>query len=451
MDRRTLLGAAAGTLLAGCLTQSPDPGAEDGNGTVASPPPPSPARSESFATDSGNRIAVGRTRSYTHAVRLNDLGEVPPGEWIPTIGDLSERRRAVVRDALEGRYTTESVPVWLERFVDEVSHVRQDGQFFELQAAVPTTTITAERVDRNDVSGGIATNDEYRVAVLHGGETETDLLARAQDGGVRLSWVWPNLASFLDRYDAAEYRGNTVAFAASKSDPGPPYTVTATEVPPVRAVDAPAWPISDEPPDVREVVRDAATRRGLYASEGLPEGVVANLRRHRYVYLDGTFYWIGVEHAGPHPLSIRASVVDERLDPEGARLRVTLENGTDRAVTVASGPPPPFGVLHYRPPGAVRTIADQRRLAREGGLLWSPAYRESRHVDTDGHDVEGWHSVALETTMQPAGALSRTFTVTDSPDLGTYVVRDNVRYDAGPAGEGTFPYEVRFRVEPPAE
>lgn len=439
MERRALLGSLGSVLFAGCTTRSGGRGTDPG---TATPPTSSPS-----ATDSGHRIAVERVHAYTHAVRLNDLGETPPGTWVPTVEALNERRRAVVQAAIDGTYRTDSVPTWLARFVQEVSHVRTDGQFYRLDASVPTTTITAEGVERSEVSGEVATYEEYRLAVYDDGVTDTDLLARARRDGLRLEWVRPGLELLLDRYDAVEYRGDVVAVSALQSDPGPPYTVTATPVSPVDAVDAPVWQVSNESSDVQAVVRDAASRRGLYRSNGLPDGVVAALRDHKYAYIEGTFYWVGVEHAGPHLLSLRVTVEDARLDGDGARLRLVLENDTGRAVTVSSGPPRPFGVLYYHPPGPVRNRNELRERAEEQGLLWSPAYRDSRYVHTDGRDVESWSSVAIETTLAPAGTLSRTFTVLGSPDPGTYVVEDTVRYDAGPAGGGTFPYEVRFRVE----
>ncbi|KAB7512786.1 hypothetical protein DM867_11340 [Halosegnis rubeus] len=84
-------------------------------------------------------------------------------------------------------------------------------------------------------------------------------------------------------------------------------------------------------------------------------------------------------------------------------------------------------------------------------LLWSPAYRESDMVETDGHDVTGSMSPMLRTPVDPDGTVSRTFTVTDSPPPGRYVVTDDLGYTVGTEGDdrpsGTVAYEIGFRVE----
>ncbi|MDZ7746055.1 MAG: hypothetical protein U5K28_05910 [Halobacteriales archaeon] len=179
-----------------------------------------------------------------------------------------------------------------------------------------------------------------------------------------------------------------------------------------------------------------------------PADTFATDSGNRLVVEKATIDGSSAEQTSGPPISLRATVTDERLDQTGARLRVTVHNKVDDPVILGSGPPAPFGVLRYRPRD--RQADPGRVIAR---LLWSPAYRESDMVTTDGHDVTGSMSPILRTPIEPDGMVSRTFTVTDSPPPGRYVATVDLGYTVGTEGDdrpsGTAACEVGFRVERP--
>lgn len=418
MKRRTALTAlASGLVLAGgCLEQPPaDPGTATNTDT-------------STPDGESSRLTVTDVHAYRYAIRLNDLGE-SPGPSVPTVADLDERERAVVEAALDGTYRTESLSPWLVDFLDGTGRVRRDGQYYRIESELPTTTITARPVEREAVAGEIADHEAYRTAVTHDGLVHSGLLRIAKRDGEELTYVWPDLQDFLDRYDAAEYRGEVLDISVTRDDPGPPYTVTATEISLSELADGPVWRLETAEPAVQEVIRDGAAERGLYAFDDAPDGLLETLKQHRYVYVDGRFYTTYVEQAGSHPVSLRATAEGED------RIRLSLANDRAETVRISSGIPKPFGVLRYHEQGN----------PDDGEVLWSPAYAEHDGVQTAGRTVTAVNSVAIITEIQPNETVGRTFTVKDDIPPGQYVIEDSVGYEIGDEN-GTVPYEVRFQV-----
>ncbi|MFD1588451.1 hypothetical protein ACFR9U_15825 [Halorientalis brevis] len=430
MQRRTVVRAlGTGTVLfTGCLDRSQSGPAEPSTKTTSSEP---------STASASPRLSITDVRSYTHAIRLNDLGESPRGD-VPAVESFSDREQSVVTSAIDETYTTRSPPEWLLQFVAETTYVSQEDQYYRLTATMPTTTITATPVSRDDVTGEIASYEAYEQAVTHDGVVMSGLLRSAQQGGETLPYVWPTLDSFLSTYDAVEYHGDVLALSTTRNDPGSPYSVDATVASLSDLAGGSVWRLSAASPAVQDVVRSAAAKSGLYAFESPPDGLLAQLREHKYVYVGGRFYTTYVEQAGPQPLEIDATVEDATLDADGARIRLTLRNTADSELDISSGAPKPFGVLRYQP---AKSTADS-------GLLWSPAYEDSSHVHTEDGEVTAVNSIALQTSIEPDGTVARTFTV-DDPSLspGRYRIENDVGYSTAAARDGTFPYVVRFAVE----
>jgi hypothetical protein len=433
MDRRTLLGtlAAGAAATGGCLQESnPEtPGTANRDGTPTDP----------ASTDGGDgsaAVTITNVTTYSHAIRLNDLGSSPRGQ-VPRLADLEERERSLVEAAIDDGREIESLSPWQVEFLRGTPIVRRQGTYYRLDADLPTTTITAEAVERGAVAGEIAGSETYDAAVTHDGRVASGLMRSARDGGERLTAVWPSLRDFLDRYDAVEYRGEVLDFSVSTDDPGSPYAVTASEASLDDVAGGDVWRLSEATSAVQSVVRSAAAESGLSAVDDPPDGLIETLRAHQYVYVDGRFYTTYVEQAGPQPLSMDATVEDGTLD-DGARIRLAVRNDGNEQVTTSSGIPKPFGVVRFRGVGA----------AEPTGTLWTDAYEATGGVQTENGRVVAVNSVAVATELPVGETAGRTFTLRNTALApGEYVIAGSVGYSDGAGEDGTLPYEIRFRVE----
>ncbi|PSQ17371.1 hypothetical protein BRD00_07935 [Halobacteriales archaeon QS_8_69_26] len=372
--------------------------------------------------------------TFTHALRLNDLGDAPRGS-APAIDSFDPRDRKVLRAAVEEGYSTDDPPDWLRKLVSGTGFFAADGRHYELDHTLPTTRITAEEVSEEAVDGDVASNAAYREAVDYEGRVMTGLLRIAERDGIEFVYVWPSLREFLDAHEAVRYRGRVLEVSVSREDPGAPYTVEATPASLSDLADGPVWDASDADPELRRVVRRAGETTGLYPLDDPPEGLLERLDAHDHVYLDGTFYTTYVEKRGPLPVRVEASFTDPDGDP--ARIEIALHNESDGTVGVSSGAPPPFGVLRFGPEGS------------DGPwyLLWTDAYEESTHVHTEGREVTSVNSIAVGTEVDPDDSVSRTFEVEGSdPSNGTYVVESDVGVSLPGDDGGTFPYRIVFEA-----
>ncbi|NHN58871.1 MULTISPECIES: hypothetical protein [Halorussus] len=453
MKRRSFLRLAAGAtaVTAGCVGGSvTDARLADGDG-----PGGTAARMAAAGAGgpgAGSRdLSVSAVETFDHAVRLNDLGTDPGGRVTP-FADLSDREREVVLAALSGGYRTDDPSAWLRRFASATPFVERDGTYYRLEDTFPTHRVTAETVAESDVTGETADYETYRRAVTREGYVASGLLRLARDGGVELSYVWPALASFFETYDAARYHGDVVSFSIEVTDAGPPYAITGAEVPVSTAVDGSVWNADAAAARTRGLLRRAGRATGAYGFDRAPPGLLANLREHRYVRLDGTFYTTYVEAHDPVPVSVAATVRD-------GRLRLSLRNDGDAGLRLASGAPRPFGVVRCEPARG----ADSRDAAR---LLWTDAYAASDRVRTDGRRVEATDDLALVTTVGPGEAIDETYAVPADLSPGEYAVEGSLDV-AGPerdetaggttgkdrgttvasADESTVRYRVTFEVE----
>lgn len=425
MHRRHLLQSVLAGVLstAGCLG--------------AFEPTDTRTRTESpgVSIDGGRTVRVKHVETFTHALRLNDLGTTPLGP-VSAVSELDYREREVIEAAIDGTYETSEPPEWLGGFLGGTPYIEREGTYYRLGHTLPTYAITAEAVPEDEVDGEIATYEAYREAVTHDGLIMSGLMRTARDEGIEFTTLWPALREFLDRYDAVRYHGEILDFALSVDDPGAPYTVTATEVTLADMVDGAVWDISDEPKAIRAVVRAAGAESGVYAFNEPPAGLFDGLDEHEYVYLDGTFYTTYVEKRAELPVSLAATFTD--ADDSDTRIRLALRNEHDGSIEVMSGAPRPFGILYFYPVGDPETSR----------LLWTDAYEENTHVHTDGRRVTAVNDIGLTSSVPAGGAASRSFSFdwrTLSP--GEYVVESDLGIGVGEGGGATFPFRVVFSVE----
>lgn len=428
MKRRDLLsacGLGVGTLLsttAGCLARDGRPLSD---GDAGGPPGSAGER----------RLEVVRVETPTDAVRLNDLGASPSVD-VPAVGSLSDRERRVVTAALDSGYETDDLPEWVVSFVAETPYLRRDGTYYELVHDFPRYTITAEETTEAAVDGPIADDAAYREAVTHDGVVTGGLLRIASEEGFRTLRLWPSLREFLDRYEAVRYHDTVFSLSLSVEDSGPPYSVTATRVSPTALTDESVYDASEASAQVQAAVGAAGETQGVYAGE-LPEELLDAVASHQYVYLDGTFYWAGLENREALPVDLEATVTQSQFSESAVpRLRLALGNSSDRDGSVFSGAPAPFGVLEME---AVDGAGES--------LLWTDAYRESTHVRTDGKSVTFVQSIGLTTPLPAGERVDRTFEVVEAVAPGEYVVEDDVGIEFAGDGEGgTLAYRVVLQV-----
>jgi hypothetical protein len=421
---QTGLASAVTALAAGCV------GSVGSNATQSG--------TSDAPSDTDRSLRVERVETFTHAIRLNELGTSPHAD-VPTVSGLSDRQRRVVEAAVDGGYETDAPERWLRKFLSSTRYVRDGGRYYRLEGDLPTVRITAEETTESAVDGEIASYETYEEAVTHDGLVMSGLLRMAMDGGETLVYVWSSLGEFLDRYAAVRYRGSVVAVSAERNDPGPPYEVTAERASVSEFADGPVWDVSNESGAVRDVVREAGETEGLFPLDDPPAGLVDGLDAHEYVLLNDTFYTTYVEKRDRLPLSASARFTDASFADGQPKLALELTNEAHRAVSITTGAPPPFGVLSYQ-----ATDDPERRW-----LLWTDAYEESDHVTVEDGEVKKVHSIGLSTELGAGESTGRTFTLRESAadlDPGAYVVEGAVGVDDSPGGSGTFPYRVVFRV-----
>lgn len=441
MRRRPFLHLTVGALAtAGCVGTT-GPGASDSTDEpTSSTDGQSTDGTSTDSPDDAGPFTVERATSAPKAIRLNDLGQNPAG-GVTQFGDLTDREQSVLTAAVDGGYETDALSDWLVDFASSTRYVERSGTYYELSHTLPTTTITAETTTEAAVQGEIADYEAYEAAVTHDGVVMSGLLRMArEDGGTELVDVWPALEEFLDTYDAVRFHGDLYSVSSSVSDDGPPYSVTAEQVPVSEAVGGSVWNANDEPKAVRDLVREAGQASGAYGFEDAPDGFLSKLDAHEYVFLDGTFYTTYVETSEALPVSIAATVGDEG---EGT-LTLAVTNDADEPLELMTGAPRPFGVVSAQRAGD----------SDENHLLWTDAYEENDHVKTEGRDVTMIESIGLMLDLEPGATASETFEVPVSEmPAGEYVVDGSLGVSAAgdASGEesvsGTFRYRVVVSVD----
>ncbi|WP_137287472.1 hypothetical protein [Halorussus salinisoli] len=430
MKRRPFLHLAAGAAAAtaGCAGTS-DTSAEPTHATASGTAPTRMAVADDSPDDAA--LSVAGVETFDYVVRLNDLGDDPDG-GVTAVSDLTDREREVVTTAIGGRYETRDPPQWLRKFASGTPFVERDGTYYRLENTFPTYRVTAETVPQSDVAGEVASYDAYERAVTHDGYVTSGLLRIARREGIELSYVWPSLDSFFETYDAVRYQGEVVSFSVEATDPGPPYEISATEVPVSEAVGGSVWNADGASERTRELLGRAGRASGAYGFDRAPADLLETLQSHQYVYLDGTFYTTYVEKRDPVPVSVAAEV-------RNGRLHLALRNDAETELRLSSGAPRPFGVVRCRP----TTDSDASASTR---LLWTDAYADSDHVRTDDRRVELVNDVALVSTVAPGESVAETYAVPADLPPGEYVVEGSLGVRGASGQENDDGSTVRYRV-----
>jgi len=129
---------------------------------------------------------------------------------------------------------------------------------------------------------------------------------------------------------------------------------------------------------------------------------------------------------------------DEYRPDDGAVFELTLANTSEETVSVFSGAPAPFGVLH-----AETDDGD----ARNRRLVWSETYVENGHVNVSPRGL-AVNSIGLDTDVDAGDAETETYEVGFAP--GEYRIEETVDVSREPQVDGdgeVYPYTVVLEVE----
>ncbi|MFC6988529.1 hypothetical protein ACFQJD_07040 [Haloplanus sp. GCM10025708] len=379
------------------------------------------------------RISASLT-TYRWVLSLNRRD--PPA--VPELADLDPVVRRAVRDAVEGGYESAEPPTAVRRLFDvrRKTYVRVEGTYYRLDPTLPVYEVWLEPVDESTATGAVTLGELEQCADPDPRGFRTPPLERADDPARTYS-LDPRLRDCIERHRFVRLGdGDYYRYHVDVDDPGSPYAITATEVSAatVAGIDAPVADGDDALPETRAALRAAADE--TLRRQSIPDGVRALAADFDYVSLGDRFYELDLGHPGAAPVRIDVAVTDARareFDPAWLDLSVTNVGG--ETVTLQTGPPTPFGVLHGEADGG-------------GDLpLWSPTYEESRFVGTHAGRVTGIAAAGVSTALTPETLTTR-YAVRRNPgrlDAGVYRVSDGfgVRSD----GEATpYPYDVRIRV-----
>lgn len=434
MRRRPFLHLTAAVVAtAGCVGTSEVPDDDRTDADASDTRPVSDDESTEMAVGDGGPFSLEAVESFEYVVRLNDLGDDPSGA-VTEFSDLTDRERAVAETAIAEGYETDDPAKWLVEFASSTPVVHRDGSYYRLEHTFPSYEVTAEAVaDESEVEGAIASYDEYETAVTRDGYVMSGLLRIARREGVELSYVWPALESFFDDYDAVRYRGDVVSFSVAVEDPGPPYRISGSEMSASEAVGGSVWDANEASKSVRDLVRRAGRAQGAYGFDRAPEAFFEKLRSHEYVRLDGTFYTTYVEKRESVPLDATAEFAEGRLE-------LAVRNEADEKLELNTGAPRPFGVVRCHPEGQSEGDSETSH------LLWTDAYEENSHVETDGREIELINDIGLVTPLAPGESVSETYEVPADLPPGEYVVPLSFGVSQAEGNSLTVQYRVVFSV-----
>lgn len=357
----------------------------------------------------------------------------------PELADLDPVVREAVRDAVAGEYASADPPAAVRRLFDvrRETYVRVDGTYYRLDPTLPVYEVWLEPVDAATATGAVTLDELEQCVDPDPRGFRTPPLARADDPA-RTYRLDPRLRDCIERHRFVKLGdGDYFRYHVAVDDPGAPYGMTAARVSAatVAGIDDPVADGDDALPETRAALR-AATGEPL-RRQSVPDGVRALARNYDYVRLDGHFYELDLGNPGTAPVRVGVSVTDARtreFDPAWIDLSVTNTGGT--TLSLRTGPPAPFGVLH----------GETKR--GETLPLWSPAYEESRFVGTHAGRVTGVAAVGRSTTLAPGETETTRYAVRRNPgrlDAGVYHVRDGFGV-AHADGTTPYPYDLRIRV-----
>lgn len=458
MDRRRYLGLSAGVLsaLAGCGSDAPR--AADTTPTQTSTDE-SPELLVSVETD--------RHLVNAYAQQQNDRAIDP--DWVVPIAQVSEPLRDALRTAVTEEYRTASVSDALLAGIDRfrinsggyrfLPYVSVDGTPYAFDPTVPVFTARLEfgvedpdpaRTIGQDGLGELSEPAADFVRTMGAFTTEVP-----QDTYHR-SVVPAAVRDFLDRYDYVRDPDGIGRIMTERLDPGPPYTITASELTAEDLWGHPVLTATSLPGSLRRFLDSvvASDRRAPvyrpdrteYRTDSLPTSYGDHLGPDHgptfgpYVDFDGTLYAFRAMEIRREamPITVAASV-------EGPRsFSVTVEP------TSAGRRPAVDGPVELQSVGALPSVL-WVLAGSERYLLESDTYGDTWWSDEDG-SLGGRIEETASATIASGESLSATYRIPDAVPGEPYAAWGLLRASWTAPGEDRstppmpYPFQVVLRV-----
>jgi hypothetical protein len=424
MERRRYLSAAAGVLagLAGC-------GSGPASTSTRSPTIPTTAP----APDASLSVAIDTARYLVRSFAQDQHQRtIEPDEIVP-LGDVSDPLRSALEAALEGGYSTEEVGTELLAQIDAFRSRGEGDQFdpyfsvngtaYAFDTRVPyfeAGLVDAEDPDPDrtiDQDGLQELAEPARDFVYTIGAFGTNV-ARVE---YRISVVPPSVEDVLERYDYVRDARGVGRISTEQVDPGPPYTIDASELAIEEIWGRPVLAADSLPHDLREFVEAVVTsdRRTLvypasrteYRTDDLPAGYDEHLGPSQgpgsgpYVELEGTMYAFRATEVHREHIPLEVSVAS--AGPDAFELAVApSQAGSKPAV---DGPVEVEATWSVPGPLWVHAGEDRHRLDRVETIITDPAGDDATPVGDE-------ETVSL----RPVEELVATYRVPSAVPPGTY-------------------------------
>jgi len=458
MHRRRYLGLTTGALagLAGCggaPREADDPTAS-----------PTPTRDE---PELGVGVETDRYLVRTYAQRPIDRA-IDPDQVVP-IADVSEPLRDALRTAVADEYRAASVS---EAFLAAIDGFRRhshsppfrlyvsvDGTPYAFDPTVPVFTAHLEMgVEDPDPDRTIGPDDLGGLSepVAAFVRTIGAFTVEVAQTTYRRSVVPDEVLDFLDAHDYVRDPDGVGRIVTDRVDPGPPYSITASELTAEELWGHPVLAASSFPPPLRRFLEAAVasdrrapvTRpdRTEYRTNTLPASYGDHLGPEHgptfgpYVDLGGTLYAVRATEIrrDAMPIAVSAAVAGPRS------FTVTVEPSSAGAKPAVDGP------IELQSPGALPSV------------LWVKAGSERHLLDSDAYGSTWWSDGSrgerieetAEASVAPEGDRSATYRIPAAVPGGTYAAWGQLQVSWTPRDEERptpplpFPFQVALQVPP---
>lgn len=418
MRRRELLAATGVAAAAGCL-----------------------AELRGSETDSGFSATL---RFPDHLLSLDHQGaDVAIPGVVTDFADVPDRAGEALEAVIDaGTYETDDPePALLEGVlgVQTVNglgvhhYVKYEGTVYDVDHTLPVYVVSGREVPESEIDpdrtvslvderilGSDVDNGEVDSAIPTVVEGRDDPHERNHE--YRAPVLEENLETFLERYEYVVYPGDEeddlepkwyVELELDREDPGPPYAVTAEEVPTERRYGRSVTEVSAYSDAAATALRRAAERPSTtpHPIDDRPAGIDAVLEDDAYVRIDDDVYEPALETVDHDavPVSLEVTAVDE--DEHAFTIAIEAD-GQPAAIT--AWPPAPLGVLVASPASDPdeRDRESDREREREGESAGG-RLRPSSGPSNPANDTPD------TTRLEPGEPVTETYAVpVDEPSFG---------------------------------
>ncbi|SDR40030.1 hypothetical protein [Natronobacterium texcoconense] len=463
MHRRTVLATAGFAAVAGCIADpsNPSPGTD-----------PTPSETDEIPSTFDATLSFP---SYVLSMSEQLADEASSGQ-ITDFADLEEPVAETLEEAIDdGPYETEEADDDVLEGLFGLQYVERGGTVYEISYSMPEYVVSSRDVSEDEVDSDrtiSAMDDTLRVMGVDNRETIRAVNAvlepfrgstnegGASDHDYRATILDDHLEEFLETYDYVVYPSDGddepepegyVELELDHEDPGPPYTVSVTEVTDEQRYGRPVVDVATYPDPAADALHAAAERRSLRTDER-PEGIDVALEDDAYVRIGDGVYEPALESVDHDAVPVSLEITDVDSDDRAFTLEVSAD---DEPISLFSGAPEPFGVV-----GAYPVTEDGDASTDDGrAILWTDTYEEDGHVhvgERDGEPSIGVNDIGITTRLEPGDSMSEIYEIRDEWGFegGHYRFEDALSVEWGGDLEGpsddtessSYPFVVSLAV-----